>query len=352
MRVALDATLWDEPTTGIGLYTRKLAAALQSQGVNVELWGARHSHRSRSHPSRTRFLFDELPRWLEAERPDVFHAVSNFNLPLLKPKGTRFVLTVHDLIPLLLPETVSLAFRWQFRLMLGRALKLADAVVCVSETTRNSLESHFGPHPALTVAPNGVDHVLEVPQADRITEQWLDAMGLDAPFVLYVGALDARKNVELVLEACARLSNVRLVIAGQKWFGAGAIEEKIKRTIARGVRIENLGYLEAPVLYALMRRAAAFAFPSRYEGFGLPPLEAMRLGVPTVVSTAGALPEVVGDGAMKVSPDDPDALAHALRTLLDSPEQRTAFSKRGLARAKEFTWDRTATLVRAAFGAP
>ena len=355
MRIALDASLWDEPTTGIGLYTRELHRALTSLGAQVERWGARRTgEQPRRRSSRTRFFLDQVPKLLDRDVPDVFHAVSNFNLPLRKIDGVRLVLTVHDLIPLLLPDTVSRAFRWQFRLWLARSLKVADAVVCVSQTTRTSLLQQFDVDPArVHTILNGVDHVDRVAAPDRTTVQYLDALGLPPSFFLYAGALDARKNVGLVLRACTRLKregrNPTLVLAGQRWFGSDAIERDITRAKEAGLDVRALGYLADPVFYALMKRAHVFVFPSRYEGFGLPPLEAMRLGVPAIVSTAGALPELCGDAALQVDPEDEGALAVQLARLLDDPTARARLAQRGKDRAAELTWEETARQVLALY---
>jgi glycosyltransferase involved in cell wall biosynthesis len=351
VRIALDASLWDEPTTGIGLYTRELHRALIAQGAEVERWGAQRSgEQPRRGKSRTRFFLDQVPRLLEHERPEVFHAVSNFNLPLKKVDGVRMVLTVHDLIPLLLPDTVSRAFRWQFRLWLSRSLRIADAVACVSETTRLTLLEQFDVDPArVHTVHNGIDHVDRVPRPDRTTTQYLDALGLPPSFFLYAGALDARKNVGLVLRACARLKregrNPTLVLAGQRWFGSESIEKEIAVAKDAGLDVRALGYLPDPVFYALMRRAHVFVFPSRYEGFGLPPLEAMQLGVPAIVSTVGSLPEICGDAAVQVDPDDEAGLAAQLKRLLDDPRARDALALRGKERAARFTWERCARQV-------
>ncbi len=346
---------WDEPTTGIGLYARCLYEALQHQGAQVERWGARRAgEQPRGSRSRTRFTLDTLPRLLQREGPAVFHAVSNFNLPLQRVGGVRFVLTVHDLIPILLPQTVSTAYRWQFRLWLHRSLQLADAVICVSDTTRRSLLERFDVDPArVHRVHHGVDHVDRVPPPDRTTRQWLDALGLPKDFILYAGALDARKNVGLAIRACERLRaegrRPTLVLAGQRWFGGQLIDAELARAKENGLDVRALGYLADPVFYALMRRAGTFVFPSRYEGFGLPPLEAMRLGVPTIVSTAGALPEVCGDGALYVEPDDAVGLGKHLARLSDDAAARAALVQRGSARAATFTWDQTARRVLALY---
>src|SRR5215468_4363294 len=138
LTVALDATLWDEPTTGIGRYGHEVAGALQARGVRVLRVGARRSGElPRRMRSRTLHTIAELPRVLPKSGASLFHAVGNVDLPLLRVPGMPFVLTVHDLIPLTSPRTVSRAFHWQFRLWLSRSLRVADHVVCVSEWTRS-----------------------------------------------------------------------------------------------------------------------------------------------------------------------------------------------------------------------
>lgn len=354
--IAFDATLWDEPTTGIGLYTRCLASALEGLGVRLEKLGAQSSgEHPRGDASRTSWTLARLPGVLQRSGARLYHAHANFNLPLTRVPGMAYVLTVHDLIPLLMPDTVSRAFRWQFRLWLSRSLELAGRVVCVSERTRQDLLARFPEAEGRTaVVPNGVDHVL-APELDATSVDFLRALSLPKDYVLYAGSLDVRKNVSLVLDAMERLRArgrpVSLVLAGQSWFGSGSVEGRISRLRLEGHDVRPLGYQSDAVFYELMRRAAVFVFPSRYEGFGLPPLEAMRLGTPTIVSNAGSLPEVCGDAAMAVRPDDAEGLAMALDWLLRSPGERRALAERGKARAAEFTWKRTAEATLAVYEA-
>lgn len=353
--IALDASLWDEPITGIGLYTHQLHRALTSSGLEVERWGARKSGElPRGRASRSGWTVVNLSGELERRKPRLFHALANFNLPFSRVPGVPYVLTVHDLVPLLLPETVSTAFRWQFRLWLARAATVADRIICVSEVARDSLLAAFDVDPSkVSVIHHGVDHVEQVAPPDATTVKWLDALGLPETFVLYAGSLDARKNVGLVLSAMEQLHtqgrHATLVLAGQRWFGSGAIEKEVLRLKERGVDVRPLGYLEDSVFYALMKRAGVFVFPSRYEGFGLPPLEAMRLGVPTIISNAGSLPEVCGDGAWQVGVDDVGALADKIDRLLGSDGERRSLSARGRAHAARFSWAETAKATRAIY---
>jgi glycosyltransferase involved in cell wall biosynthesis len=347
-RVAIDASLWDEPTTGIGLYTRCLVQALEEKGGQVVKVGARTSGElPRGRAGKSAFVLGELAERLAELGCSVFHAVGNFNLPLLKPPGTRFVLTVHDLIPELLPDTVSVPFRWQFRLWMTRSLQVADKIICVSERTRDDLLARFDVAPdKLAVVHHGVDHVDAIAPLDSTATRYLSTLNLPERFVLYAGSLDARKNVTLLLEALAiaraRGHRIPLVLMGQSWFGSQSAERRVAQMRLDGFDLRPLGYQPAPVFYALMRRASVFVFPSRYEGFGLPPLEAMRLGVPTIVSTAGALPEVCADGALHVSPTNPNELAEALERMLRSSDERARWAQRGKERAKPFTWRRAA----------
>src|SRR6185295_10333360 len=348
LSVALDALLWDEPTTGIGLYTRCLARALERLGVAVRPLGARSSGADpRGQMGKSAYVLARLPGALARAPEPLYHAVGNFNLPLRRPPGKRLVLTVHDLIPEIFPEMTSRAYRWQFRLWLTRSLKLADRISCDSERTRRDLlERHEVPEERVVAVHLGADHVDEVARPDAVGMQYVEALGLPERFVIYAGSLDARKNVGAVLEAFDRLwregEKITLVLVGQRWFGSGPVERQIARLREGGMDLRPLGYQPPELFYELIRRAALLVFPSRYEGFGLPPLEAMRLGVPAVVSNAGSLPEVCGDAAVQVGPDDDGALAAAVARLMRSEGERAALAEAGRRRAAGFTWERCA----------
>lgn len=352
--VAFDASLWDEPITGIGLYTHCLAEGLEARGVVLSRWGARVSgEHPRGALGRTAYVLGRLPEVLRASGAPVCHALGNFNLPLMRTPGTAYVVTVHDLIPLLMPETVSRAYHWQFRLWLARSVRVADRILCVSACTRDDLLArHPEAEDKVAVVYNGVDHVdRHVP--DTTTRDFLRSLALPERFVLYAGSLDVRKNVGLVLDALERLKArgrpATLVLAGQSWFGSGAVETRVARMRAEGHDIRPLGYQAEPVFYELMRRAALFVFPSRYEGFGLPPLEAMRLGTPAIVSTTGATPEVCGGAALAVRPEDAEGLAAAMERLLHSEPERLRWAQEGRRHAERFTWGRCADETLAAY---
>jgi glycosyltransferase involved in cell wall biosynthesis len=348
LSVALDATLWDEPTTGIGLYTRNLARALENQGVEIRRLGARISGENpRGAMSASAYVIGRLPGVLEDIPEPLYHGVCNFNLPLTRVPGKRMVLTVHDAIPVLLPNTVSTAYRWQFRLWLARSLRVADRVICDSARTKADLLSHFDTaSDNVEVVHLGVDHVDSIPPPDALGQAYLQTISLPPEFVLYAGALDVRKNIDCLLDAVellwSRGEKAALAVVGQSWFGSTEVERRIASLQARGFEIRMLGYQAPSIFYELMRRATAFVFPSRYEGFGLPPLEAMHLGVPVIISNSGALPEICGGAAVQVDPDNPLALANALIQLLKSPAERASRAEAGRRWAARYTWQRTA----------
>ena len=181
-------------------------------------------------------------------------------------------------------------------------------MVCVSAWTRDQLlRRHPELDPArVSMVHNGVDHV-RPRSLDAVSQAWLRSLGLPERWVLFAGALDARKNLELVLDALERLGPraPALVLAGQRWYGSGPIEKRIGGLRATGLDIRPLGYLAEPLLWGLMAAAPVFVFPSRDEGFGLPPLEAMALGTPVVVSTAAAFPRCAGRRRSRSGPTTP-----------------------------------------------
>jgi glycosyltransferase involved in cell wall biosynthesis len=353
MRVGFDAALLGTRTTGIGLYTEALARALSEDGASVVLMGARgRGDVPRRSPSRSLWFTAELPLRLRSARVDLFHGVNNFQLPLVRGR-VPFVITVHDLIPELMPETVSLKFRWQFQLWLRRTLEVASAVICISETTRRDLLALHPIDPArVHVVHNGVDHVpdrIDDAEADRL----LAPLSLPSKYFLCAGALDPRKNVGVVVEAIRRLgarhAGVSLVIAGQDWFGSNRIGAELDAKIKAGAPIRRVGFLPERTLFAAMQRAVAFVFPSRYEGFGLPPLEAMRLGTPALVSDAGALPEICGEAATQLPSENADVWARAMQRLLEDGAEHERLARVGRERARTFTWRGCARQTRVVY---
>ncbi|MBC7226910.1 MAG: glycosyltransferase family 4 protein [Thermoflexales bacterium] len=275
---------------------------------------------------------------------DLFHATEH-----LLPRFSRIrtVFTLHDLIFLFHPETHKPLNRWFLTLMMPRFLRAADAVIAVSECTKRDAVRAYGiPEEKITVIYEGVSLRFRPadPEAVRVVRA---KYGLPEHFILYVGTIEPRKNLTALLEAYAALQArntqyaTRLVIVGKKgWLYEGFFRRL--RELGLEEHVHFTGYVPDEDLPALYSAADLFVFPSLYEGFGLPVLEAMACGVPVVCSNTSSLPEVAGDAALLVDPADVRALAEAMERVLADEALRATLRTRGLERARQFTWEATA----------
>ena len=253
------------------------------------------------------------------------------------------IVTVHDLSYARAPELFSRRDRTLLRFVRG-SVRRAARVIAVSEFTRNDLCEVYGLDPAKVAAiPNGVS--AEFQPVDGASERVRQRFGIDRPYVLCVGALQPRKNVPLAIEAYARLAgrgvDCELVVAGGDRGGRLDVLDAILRTRLTG-RVHLVGRVEHDELPALYSGARALLFPSLYEGFGLPALEAMACGTPVIASNTTGLAEAVGDAGLTVDPRSAEELAEALRRVLGDEALRDRLIAAGLARAAEFTWSRMA----------
>jgi glycosyltransferase involved in cell wall biosynthesis len=256
--------------------------------------------------------------------------------------GRRATLVVHDLTPIVLPGAHTRRSALSHRL-LGVVARRVGRLVVPSEATRDDLVRHVRGR----TAPIEV-----IPEAARTLPSGTSPSH-PGPYVLYVGTIEPRKNVDVLVRAFTRAApdGWRLVIAGGLgWLDAAARAELLAAAEADG-RVDVLGYVSDDALSALYRDAEIFVYPSSYEGFGLPVLEAMQHGVPTVVSDAAALVEVAGDAALRVPLADlENGLVEVLARLMSSPDDRRALGAAGRSRANAFSWEAAARVLLAATG--
>lgn len=256
--------------------------------------------------------------------------------PLVK---RRHVLFLHDAQPFVLPANFTWSFRTWYRFLFRVAGRRAARVVCNSDFTRDELVRHVGIDPrAISVCLLGGDHVLNVTSDASLPP-------LPEKFLLAVSSPSPNKNFRAVIAALESLGD-----AAPPCVIVGAPNDRIfARAHLDSSRVMRLGYVSDAQLFALYRRALALLFPSYYEGFGLPPLEAMTCGCPVVLSRTSALPEVGGDAAEYCDPADPSTLAQAILRLVRSPARHRDLVERGVRRAESLTWSRTALCLLAAF---
>jgi glycosyltransferase involved in cell wall biosynthesis len=322
------------------LYCQRLPTTLPPLGANM---------RVRCIPLPRLWTHVRLSVEVLRHAPDVLFIPAHV-LPLGAPlvRRMRTVVTIHDLGYLQYPEAHTTAQRLYLRLSTVWSARAASHLIAVSEATRNDLVRLAKVSPArVTVVHHGV--------ADRFRQPVVDLgrarkiAGGSEPYFLYVGTVQPRKNLERVIEAFADASaqltdqgrTPVLVIAGKR----GWLSEQIaQRAAALGIadRVRFVGYVADEDLPALYRASLAFVFPSLYEGFGMPVLEAMACGAPVLTSNSSSLPEVAGDAALLVDPHDTRAIAAGMVRLARDEVLRQELRQRGYRRAAQFTWDRCA----------
>lgn len=378
LRVAIDATAALRQRAGIGRFAREMIRALLARDAHdyrllvldrrrgeepalAELLvaapaGRRPPLRFLPLPERALTLAWHrlrlplpLDPWLDDA--EVAHFPDYLAPPARRP---ALVATVHDLSFLAHPERAEPALARFLARALPRSLRRCAVVLADSESTRRDLVARLGIEESRTArAYGGVDPGIGRVRDPAALAALRDRLGLDRPFVLGVGTLEPRKDWPTLIRAFERaamgpLAGHALVIAGGRGWREGPI---LEAAAASGADVRLLGFVPDQDLPALYSLAAAFAFPSVYEGFGLPPLEALACGVPTAVSDVSSLPEVVGDAALRVPPGDEAAWAAALARLGTDAALRARLAAAGPARAARFTWARCAAEVEAAYEA-
>ena len=298
-------------------------------------------------PTNLGWSLVDLPRVARRERLDVFHSPA-YTAPL---RGVHpLALTIHDVSyarhPEWYPYRRDPLRRWFYR----QSARTADLIITDSEFSRQEISTAYQIDPEqIHVVPLGVGapFIGSTPHGDT--------REMREPYLLHVGDLHPRRNLPLLIRALARLSSLlvnttvpKLVLVGLDRGERGKIEDEARHA---HVRIHFSGPVDDRTLASLYVGAAAFVYPSRYEGFGLPLLEAMACGTPVLASRAGAIPEIVGNAGILVDPDDETEMATGIARLLSDADFASRLREAGRQRAKDYTWDRTAILTRSAYQA-
>jgi glycosyltransferase involved in cell wall biosynthesis len=292
-----------------------------------------------------------LPLELLRRTPDVMHAT--YVAPPYVPG--KFVFTLHDLSPFSNPEFYPPAIRFRLQKGFASSIRRAAAVLCVSEFTRRHLVDQF-PFAAekARVVPHGVDPAFHRMKDREEVRRRLQTYGLREPYVLCLGKLQARKNTLRVLEAFHVLKKEtglphKLAMVGRKMWTSSEVYPLIER-LGLTSQVVLTGHVVDSDLALLYNGADALAFPSLFEGFGLPVLEAMACGCPVVTSNTTSLPEVAGSAALLVDPYRAEAIAEGLACVLTDAAVHQDLAAKGLERARQFTWEKTAQQVLEAYG--
>ena len=328
---------------GVGGYVRRLLGAFAEDSYGHEI------------APLTRGGFPLLPLYLSwnflrlppvNQRADVVHAT---NLVVPPVRRAALVSTVHDLGIDVLPEVVPQPWRALYRRGLRRSVAEADVLIAVSEATKEALLDRYPiDGDRVVVTPLGPNVSAETARDDSV----LRRLGIEPPYLLSVGTVEPRKNHARLVRAFAAVApdvpEHRLVIAGMSGWGQDAVDEAIE-TAGLESRVVLTGGVSDSELASLYANADAFAFPSLYEGFGIPVVEAMRFGLPTLVGDTPSLIEVGGDAVVAAVPTDVDALVDGVRRVLTDDGTRRALTSAALQRGAGFSWTETARLTAGAY---
>jgi glycosyltransferase involved in cell wall biosynthesis len=351
MRIIFDMTFPAILRTGTSVYAYQLADALErTSSVDIRYFNAPVKAGTASLVGKlvkwariTAWMQMSLPLHILKHKGDVLHEPSFFG-PFWSP--CPLVVVIHDVIYKRYPRYYPGPWRLYLNFSMSIIARTAARIITDSESSKRDVARYYDvPLTRIRVVYLGVDRQYHKMDSKRANTYIRDKYGLSRPYVLCVGAQEPRKNVPRVLQAFALLSgslrSSHVVVAGVK---GSATEEIVGTAETLGIRsqVRFLGYVPTEDLPALYNSASLFVFPSLYEGFGLPVLEAMACGTPTVASNTSSIPEVCADAAILVDPLDVTAMAQAMEHVLVDDDLRRGLVARGLERARHFTWDRTA----------
>lgn len=352
MKVAINAWFADQPATGSGQYTVRLLGALRAHAPDSEFVVVHPAHGSLARTllggnlHKVAFEQATFPHIAKRMRANVAH-VPYWGGPMRC--NCPVVVTIHDLIPLLLPEYRGGVRVQAYMRLVSASARRAAVVLTDSDASRRDILQHLRlPEEKVRTVYLAADEAYR-PQPPGVVESLRWRLSLPRRYVLYFGGFDVRKNLRAVVQAFARAGSsapdVSLFIAGRLPERDTAFTPDPRRLADEaGIagRTVFTGWTDESDKPALYSGAEAVLFPSRYEGFGLPLLEAMACGTPVIVSRAASLPEIVGAGGLLYDPDDASGMGEGLAALLTNPSMRAALAEKALAQSRTFSWQRAA----------
>lgn len=356
MKIGIDARPLAMTKTGIGACIVSLVEyLLKQEDIECILFTDRElKYKFESHSNvkveafsaSRRVIWEQLllPGRINRQKLDLYHATWNYGLPARLSRPA--VLTVHDLIPLVLSDYFPswrdrVFYQSVYRWSLEISVRKAQVILADSENSKKDIHALLRvPLSRIKVVPQGLSRIYDSPPSRALIEQSLGEYALTGDYVIYTGGFDRRKNIDRLLEAFAQVlrshkRKLRLVLTGEKNFLCPQIERKGKE-LGIEDRMVFVGYVSDEDMPLLIAGARMLVYPSLYEGFGFPPLEAMACGTPVIASNISTIPEIVGDAGILVDPHSVEEMSDAMLRLLEDEELRRKLATRGLKRAQLF----------------
>jgi glycosyltransferase involved in cell wall biosynthesis len=352
MNIGFDGKRATNNLTGLGNYSRSLVAQLAAYFPQNQYFV--YSARVKAHPQINSFLnlkgiilkrAESSVLWrsfrilkqLKADKIALYHGLSQ-ELPFgISSSGIKSVVTIHDLIYLRFPKYFSFIDRQIYRLKAKHACRNGNGIIAISERTKQDLiELLDVPAEKIRVIYQSCDDSFQKEFSTQFKQEVRTKYSLPTKYLLNVGTIEPRKNLMLVVQALANLpAEISLVVIGKPQAYAAEVKAEIERLklAARVVFLQDVSFLELPVIYQL---AEVFVYPSRYEGFGIPVIEALNCGVPVVAATGSCLEEAGGPDSVYVDPDDPLSLANVISSILQDAQKQSRMKEKGLAFVRRF----------------
>jgi glycosyltransferase involved in cell wall biosynthesis len=361
MKIGIDgrAARWYRGT-GIGTYTYQLLSALNSlqraneyllfmpKGSNCDILFNDNFHIKNITEGNKNNFWDEvnIPNILVDKDIELYHVPQN-GVGLPQDKTLPFVITLHDVIPYKMPETVGDTYLRIFNEEMPDIVKRCDGIITVSEYSKEDIANSFSfPSEKIYVTHLAAEDIYFPINKEKSNNIIKNQYGITGDYILYVGGFSPRKNIVGLIEAFSKLiikykQDIKLVIAGKQGISYSIYK---KRAIDLGVEDKVIfpGFIEIEHLPYLYNASKFLAYPSFYEGFGLPPVEAMACGIPVITSNATSIPEVLGDSAVFINPQDVDELCNSMYEVLCDENLRNSLILKGLVRSSELSWKKTA----------
>jgi glycosyltransferase involved in cell wall biosynthesis len=367
MRIGIDGLPLTAPLAGIGHYTLELARHLSLGWPEdeIDIISPKPFHpsvldqphetqlrltTSKVNPITGRWWSFGLPRYLRRSLPHVFHG-TNFEIPFRSVCPT--VVTIHDLSLLLYPQTHQRRRVWRARHRLPLMARRANMIITVSEAVQSEINKHLKIPLEKIAVVHSAARQLFTPMEKQKAEEIRKRLNVRENFLLYVGTIEPRKNLSLLVRAfeeslLGKERGMQLVLAGKKGWLVDELYTSLQES-PTGKHVHFTGHLDDDELCALYSSCKLFVYPSLYEGFGLPPLEAMACGAPVLASRIPSISEVVESAAQLVSPNSSREFAEAMRDLTGNDAKREQLIAAGFQRVAEFSWVRTAEQTRAVY---
>jgi len=356
MKIAIIGDALDYQYAGIYYYTKELINALARIDKKNEYWVVREKSvgdisenvkeliiPSKKIPGAGAYrLFVTIPKILSQKGVDIVVEPRHFG-PFNLPKNIKRVTVIHDLSPIHYPQWHQFMSSKLQQLFLPSILKKADHIITNSNFTAQDVINYFPfTKNKITGILLGKEKFFK-PDSNPAT---LKKLGLDAPYLLHTGTIEPRKNLSLLIKAFEQIkkeksTNLQLVLVGKLGWKSAALQQQINASPVKN-DIRLLGYVERSVLPAIYTNASAFVYPSHFEGFGLPALEAMSCGTPVIVSNVSSLPEIVGTAGLTFPPNNQEQLVKKLYQVLGNTPYQQTLSAQSLQQAAKFSWDKTA----------